>query len=41
MVSKELIEILRCPACVRNGPNAGQLDFINETIGLFLDLSLQ
>jgi uncharacterized protein YbaR (Trm112 family) len=31
MVSKELLEILRCPACVRNGPNAGLLDFVKET----------
>ncbi len=31
MLSPELLEILRCPACVRNGPNAGMLDFINET----------
>lgn len=31
MVNKELLEILRCPACVRNGPNAGLLDFVNET----------
>lgn len=31
MISKELIEILRCPNCVRNGPNAGQLDFVKET----------
>ncbi len=29
MVSPELLEILRCPADVRNGPNAGLLDFIN------------
>ncbi len=31
MVNKELLDILRCPACVRNGPNAGLLDYINET----------
>jgi uncharacterized protein YbaR (Trm112 family) len=31
MVSKELLKILRCPACVRNGPNAGLLDFVKET----------
>jgi uncharacterized protein YbaR (Trm112 family) len=31
MVSPELLEILRCPACVRNGPNAGLLDFVRET----------
>ena len=26
MVSQELLEILRCPNCVRNGPEAGLLD---------------
>ncbi len=31
MVSKELLEILRCPADVRNGPNAGLLDLVNDT----------
>ncbi len=31
MVSKELLEILRCPADVRNGPNAGELDLVNDT----------
>lgn len=31
MVSSELLEILRCPACVRNGPSAGMLDFVKET----------
>lgn len=31
MLNKELLDILRCPACVRNGPNAGLLDFINAT----------
>jgi uncharacterized protein YbaR (Trm112 family) len=31
MLNKELLDILRCPACVRNGPSAGLLDFINET----------
>jgi hypothetical protein len=31
MVSKELLDILRCPACVRNGPEAGLLDFVRET----------
>ena len=30
MVSQDLLDILRCPACVRNGPNAGLLDFIEE-----------
>lgn len=29
MVSKELLEILRCPADVRNGPDAGMLDLVN------------
>lgn len=31
MLDQKLLEILRCPACVRNGPAAGQLDFIKET----------
>ncbi len=26
MVSQELLDILRCPNCVRNGPEAGQLE---------------
>ena len=26
MVSQELLEILRCPNCVRDGPDAGMLD---------------
>ena len=26
MVSQELLDILRCPNCVRNGPEAGLLD---------------
>ncbi|MGB8646695.1 MAG: Trm112 family protein [Anaerolineae bacterium] len=30
MVSKELLEILRCPADVRNGPNAGLLDLVQD-----------
>lgn len=31
MVSKELLEILRCPACVRdNRPNPGMLDLIKD-----------
>jgi uncharacterized protein YbaR (Trm112 family) len=30
MVSQDLLDILRCPACVRNGPDAGLLDFIRE-----------
>lgn len=29
-VSKELLEILRCPADVRNAPDAGRLDLVNE-----------
>ena len=29
MVSKELLDILRCPADVRNGPDAGMLDLVN------------
>ncbi|MBI1802041.1 MAG: Trm112 family protein [Chloroflexi bacterium] len=29
MVSQELLDILRCPADVRNGPNAGLLDLVN------------
>lgn len=29
-VAQELLEILRCPACVRNGPDAGQLDLVHE-----------
>jgi uncharacterized protein len=31
MVSQELLEILRCPADVRNAPNAGMLDLVKET----------
>ncbi len=30
MVSKELLDILRCPADVRNGPSAGLLDLVKE-----------
>lgn len=30
MIPKELLDILRCPACVRNGPDAGLLDYIRE-----------
>ncbi len=30
MVSQELLEILRCPADVRNGPNAGMLDLVKD-----------
>ncbi len=29
-VSQELLEILRCPADVRNGPNAGMLDVLDK-----------
>lgn len=29
MVSQELLEILRCPADVRNGPTAGLLDLLD------------
>ncbi len=29
-VSKELLEILRCPADVRNGPDAGVLDLVRD-----------
>ncbi|MCR4405915.1 MAG: Trm112 family protein [Anaerolineae bacterium] len=28
MVSQDLLDILRCPACVRNGPDAGLLDLV-------------
>ncbi|MCD6553312.1 MAG: Trm112 family protein [Anaerolineae bacterium] len=31
MVSQDLLDILRCPACVRNGPDAGLLDLVKET----------
>lgn len=30
MVSQDLLDILRCPACVRNGPDAGLLDLLKE-----------
>ncbi|MBI5880149.1 MAG: Trm112 family protein [Chloroflexi bacterium] len=30
MVSQELLDILRCPNCVRNGPNAGVLDLTKD-----------
>jgi len=30
MVSQELLDILRCPNCVRNGPNAGMLDLTKD-----------
>ena len=29
-VSADLLEILRCPADVRNGPNAGMLDMVRS-----------
>jgi len=31
MVTQDLLDILRCPACVRNGPDAGLLDLVKET----------
>ncbi len=31
MVSQDLLDILRCPACVRNGPDAGLLNLVKET----------
>lgn len=31
MVSQDLLDILRCPACVRNGPDAGLLDLVKES----------
>ena len=31
MVSQDLLDILRCPACVRNGPDAGLLDLVKDT----------
>ena len=31
MVSPELLEILRCPADVRNGPSAGMLDLVKDS----------
>lgn len=31
MVSKDLLDILRCPACVRNGPEAGLLELVKDT----------
>ena len=30
MVSQELLEILRCPDCVRNGAEAGLLDHVGN-----------
>ena len=30
MVSQELLDILRCPACVRNGPDAGKLVLVQD-----------
>ncbi len=29
-VDQELLEILRCPACVRDGPDAGMLDLVRD-----------
>ena len=29
-VSQELLDILRCPADVQNGPNAGMLDLVRD-----------
>ena len=33
-VSPDLLEILRCPADVRNGPNAGMLDMVRADSAL-------
>ena len=33
-VSPDLLEILRCPADVRNGPNAGMLDLVRSDSSL-------
>jgi uncharacterized protein len=33
-VSSELLEILRCPADVRNAPNAGMLDLVRSDSAL-------
>ena len=30
MVSQELLDILRCPACVRDGPDAGKLALVQD-----------
>lgn len=30
MVSQELLDILRCPNCVRDGPAAGMLDLTKD-----------
>ncbi len=30
MISQELLDILRCPADVRNGPDAGMLDALDK-----------
>lgn len=30
-VSPDLLDILRCPADVRNGPDAGRLELVRET----------
>lgn len=31
MPHQELLAILRCPACVRNGPDAGRLTLVHNT----------
>ena len=31
LVADELLDILRCPADVRNGPNAGLLDLVHDS----------
>ncbi|MCC7354902.1 MAG: Trm112 family protein [Anaerolineae bacterium] len=31
MVSQDLLDILRCPHCVRNGPQAGLLTLVKGT----------
>ncbi len=33
-VSVDLLEILRCPNCVRNGPAAGMLDMVRADTAL-------
>lgn len=33
-VSADLLEILRCPADVRNGPNAGLLDLVRADMAV-------
>jgi len=36
-LSPELLEILRCPACVSQGEDAGKLEYIKETWLVCLD----